>query len=72
MSVPLERLAATYFSTNECSIIGDVRLLPGSDTHSSWLLPLKLLALVAYPTFRGFSYTLLLYFIRCCFYRSEN
>ena len=26
----LEKLAATYFSTNECSIIGDVRLLPGS------------------------------------------
>ena len=23
LSVPLERLAATYFSTNECSIIGD-------------------------------------------------
>ena len=26
MSVPLERLAATYFSTNECSIIGDAGL----------------------------------------------
>ena len=34
-----KRWAATYFSTNKCSIIGDVRLLPGSDTclptHSS-------------------------------------
>ena len=27
---PYKRLAATYFSTNKCSIIGDVRLLPGS------------------------------------------
>ncbi len=26
MECSLKRLAATYFSTNECSIIGDVRL----------------------------------------------
>ena len=29
----IKKLAATYFSTNKCSIIGDVRLLPGSDTY---------------------------------------
>ena len=29
---PYKKLAATYFSTNKCSIIGDVRLLPGSGT----------------------------------------
>ncbi len=26
IGTPLKRLAATYFSTNKCSIIGDVRL----------------------------------------------
>ena len=30
MELLYKRLAATYFSTNKCSIIGDVRLLPGS------------------------------------------
>ena len=68
----IKKLAATYFSTNKCSIIGDVRLLPGSGTYSSWLLPLKLLALVAYSNFQDFSYTLLLCSVRYCFYQSEN
>ena len=39
IGTPYKKLASTYFSTNKCSIIGDVRLLPGSDTclptHSS-------------------------------------